>query len=89
MRTDYAALIEAACQQIDSGVEHACCRTDHCNEMGGCPRCFRAVMRGAIDIARIDVFAESGIIRLTLTAGCGEATPCAVSFRGVPTTIHR
>lgn len=72
---------------VEAGKQHPCGTTDHCTEMGGCPCCFQAVMRGDIGIEQVDVFADSGILRITTTGHDGK--PCVVSFRKVPFAIHR
>lgn len=86
--TNYSQLLADALADVDSGVQRPCSTTEDCCEMGGCPRCFRGMMRGNIEIERIEVFTHSGIIRIT-TEGCGYPTPCVVSFRGVSVTVHR
>jgi hypothetical protein len=85
--TNYSQLLADALADVESGVCHPCSTTEHCCEMGGCPRCFRGMMRGNIEIEHIEVFAQSGIIRIT-TEGCGYPTPCVVSFRRVSVTVH-
>jgi hypothetical protein len=86
--TNYSQLLADALADVDSGVQRPCSTTEHCCEMGGCPRCFRGIMRGDIGIAHVEVFTHSCIVRIT-TEGCGHPTPCAVSFRGVSVTVHK
>jgi hypothetical protein len=83
---NYSQLFADALADVESSVQHPCSTTEHCNEMGGCPRCFRGLMRGDIGIEHIEVFPHSGIIRIT-TAG-HEGRPCFVSFRGVPLAVY-
>ena len=84
--TDYSALISEALADVEAGIQHPCGTTPTCRAAGGCPRCFQAVLRG-IDVARVDVFAETGIVRFTMDEGCGKPQPCVVSFN-VPLEIH-
>ena len=83
----YEQLFAESLADVEAGMQHPCGTTEHCWEMGDCPRCFRGVMRGDIGIEHIEVFAQSGIIRIT-TEGCGYPTPCVVSFRGLSVTVH-
>lgn len=83
---NYSQLFADALADVESTVQHPCSTMGHCREMSGCPRCFRAVMRGDIGIELIEVFTHSGVIRIT-TAG-HEGRPCVVSFRGVPLTVQ-
>lgn len=83
---NYESLFAEALADVESGAQHSCKTTEHCGEMGGCPRCFQAVMRGAIGILHVDVFADSGIVRIT-TAADHAPNPCVVALR-VPLTIH-
>jgi hypothetical protein len=48
-----------ALADVEMGNRHPCKTTEHCCEMGGCPRCFQGVMRGDIGIEHVDV-AHSG-----------------------------
>ena len=80
-------LFAEALLDVESGVKHPCKTTEHCCEMGGCPRCFQGVMRGDIGILAVDVFTESGVVRLTTVGHDGK--PCVVSLRNVPLNIHR
>jgi hypothetical protein len=84
---NYAALFSEALADVDTGVRHPCGTTADCRAMGGCPRCYQGVMRGRVDVARVDVFTKAGLVRLTMDTGCGRAEPCVVSFK-VPLTIH-
>jgi hypothetical protein len=84
--TLYEQLFADAIADIDSGVKHACGTTEHCQEMGGCPRCFQGLMKGDLAVLSVDVF-ESGTIRITTTGHDGER--CTVAFRGVPVTVHQ
>jgi hypothetical protein len=81
------SLFAEALADVESGVQHPCKTTEHCCEMGGCPRCFQGVMRGDIGIDHVDVFADSGIVRITTTGHDGK--PCTVSFRNVSFRVHR
>ena len=83
---NYSQLFADALADVESGVQHPCGTTEHCCEMGGCPRCFLGVMRGDIGIEHVEVF-TSGVIRIT-TAGHGDRL-CVVSFRGVSVTVHK
>jgi hypothetical protein len=85
-QTSYEALYAEALADVEAGNQHACGTTDSCAAAGGCPRCFQAVMSGHIGIEHVDVFTESGVLRIT-TVGCG-GKPCVVSFRGVEVTVH-
>jgi hypothetical protein len=86
---DYTALFDEALADVETGVLHPCGTSPSCAQMGGCPRCFAAVMSGAdIGVAAIEVFTKAGIVRLTMSEGCGKPQPCVVSFRNVPLTIH-
>ena len=85
---NYAALFSEALADVDAGVRHPCGTTADCRAMGGCPRCYQALMRGSVDVARVDVFPKAGIVRLTMDAGCGKPDACVVSFN-VPLAIHR
>jgi len=85
---DYTVLFDAALEDVNAERRHPCGTTTDCRAMGGCPRCFQGVMRGSVDVARVDVFTKAGVVRLTMSTGCGEAEPCVVSFK-VPLTIHR
>lgn len=80
-------LFAEALVEVESGVKHPCKTTEHCCEMGGCPRCFQGVMRGDIGILGVDVFADSSIVRVTTVGHDGK--PCVVSFRKVPLTIAK
>lgn len=84
----YEQLFAETLADVEAGNQHPCGTTEHCCEMGGCPRCFRGVMRGDIGIEHIEVFTHSGVIRITIK-GCGHPTPCVVSFRGVSVTVHK
>jgi len=83
--TNYDQLIADALDDVEADNQHPCGTTEHCCEMGGCPRCFQAVMGGNIGVERVEVF-RSGVIRLTTTGHNGQ--PCTVAFRGVEVTIH-
>jgi len=83
--TNYDQLFAEAMADVESGNQHPCGTTEHCQEMGGCPRCFAALMRGDIGVERVEVF-RSGIVRLTTTGHDGQ--PCTVAFRGVEVTVH-
>ena len=83
---DYSKLFDDAVADVESGIKHACGTTEHCQEMGGCPRCFQGLMKGDLGILSVDVF-ESGTIRITTTGHDGER--CTVAFRGVPVTVHQ
>ena len=85
---NYSQLFIEALADVESGVQHPCSTTEHCCEIGGCPRCFRGMMRGNIEIEHIEVFTDSGIVRIT-TGGCGHPTPCTVCFRGVSVTVRK
>jgi hypothetical protein len=87
-QTNYEQLITEALAEVDSGGQHPCGTTEYCCEMGGCPRCFRGIMRGEIGIEHVEVFPQSSIVRIT-TEGCGHPTPCTISFRGVSVTVHK
>jgi hypothetical protein len=84
--SNYSQLFADALADVESDAQHPCGTTEHCCEMGGCPRCFRALMRGSIEIEHIEVFTHSSVVRIT-TAGHGDR-PCVVSFRGVPVSIR-
>ncbi|HTT17965.1 MAG TPA: hypothetical protein VMG82_03405 [Candidatus Sulfotelmatobacter sp.] len=86
--TNYSQLFANALADVESGMQHPCSTTEHCREMGGCPRCFLGLMRGDIGIEHVEVFTHSGIVRIT-TEGCGYPTPCVVNFRGVSVTVHK
>lgn len=52
---NYAALFTEALTDVESGLRHPCGTTADCRAMGGCPRCYQALMRGSVDVARVDV----------------------------------
>jgi hypothetical protein len=83
---DYSKLFDDAVADVESGVKHACGTTEHCQEMGGCPTCFQGLMKGDLGVLSVDVFADSGVFRITTTGHDGE--PCTVAFRGVTVKIH-
>ena len=85
--TLYESLFAEALADVESGVKHPCGTTDHCQEMGGCPTCFQGLMRGDLGILAIDVFADSGVIRITTVGHDGQ--PCTVAFRNVPVNVRR
>ena len=71
-------LFAEALADVEAGRKHTCRTTEHCQEMGGCPRCFQGVMRGDLGILSVDVFTESGVVRVTTVGHDGK--PCVVSF---------
>ena len=85
--TDYSALVAEALADVEAGRKHPCGTTEHCQEMGGCPRCFQGLMKGDLGILAIDVFAGSRVIRITTVGHDGQ--PCTVAFRNVPVNVHR
>ena len=83
--TSYSQLIADALADVEAGLQHPCGTTEHCCEMGGCPRCFRGLMSGNIGVEHIEVFIHSGVVRITSTGH--EGRPCVVSFHRVPVII--
>jgi len=92
MQTNYAELIEAACQQVMQTENGGICRlTEDCRpELGGCPRCGGVIARGAVvDFSAIDIYPEENLISFTVAQGCGKETPCRVYLKNVPLRVHR
>lgn len=82
-------LFAEAIAEVDSGIKSPCGTSAPCKQMGGCPRCFAAVMSGAdIGVASITVYRKTGIVRLALSPGCGKTQPCEVAFAGVTINIR-
>jgi hypothetical protein len=86
MQTDYSALIDAAVEQVSgNGI---CRMTEDCRpELGGCFCCGRVAIKG-IDIARVDIYRERGLVSFTMAEGCGKESPCRVYIRNVEVSIH-
>lgn len=85
---NYTALFDEALADVETGAQHPCGTSPACAQMGGCPRCFAATMTGDIGVASIEVFTKTGVIRLTMSEGCGEPQACVVSFRNVPVKVY-
>lgn len=64
---EYSKLFADALADVEAGNRHPCKTTEHCCEMGGCPRCFQGVMRGDVGIEHVDVF-DSVLDRLRRSA---------------------
>lgn len=101
---DYSNLFADALADVEAGNRHACKTTEHCCEMGGCPRCFQGVMRGDIGIEHVDVF--DSVLRITTTGHDGKAvrrqfpqrssdhsrgarSRCLLSVRSLPMTVEK
>lgn len=88
MQTNYAELIEQACQQVDRNERHNCATSRECRIMTGCVKC-APVLRGEIGVEHVSIFPGEdgiGVLRITTTER-HDGTPCVVSVK-VPLTVH-